>query len=77
MTAHNHVTTTDHDRLFDALIGDQYDWDLAAGQTPQQEADSIIDAAAAARITVSDDAREALVGVVTEKREAIDGEVSR
>jgi len=79
MTDHNHITATAHDKLFDALIGDDYDWDdwdATAGQTPRQEADALAEAAACAGITMSAEAHEALVGLVADERDAIDSEVA-
>ena len=62
MTAdHNHITTTDHDKLHDALLGPYFDWDVGINTTPRREADEVIEAAAGAGITVSDDARDALI----------------
>ena len=57
----NHFTTTDHDILWDALIGDHTDWD--DDLTGRQEAEAISEYCAGAGITQSDDSFEALVAL--------------
>ncbi|KKM84403.1 hypothetical protein LCGC14_1299640 [marine sediment metagenome] len=45
MIDHNHITTTDHYKLFVALIGEYYDWDACERQNEGLEADDIIESA--------------------------------
>ncbi len=68
MIDHNHITTTDHYKLFVALIGEYYDWDACERQNEGLEADDIIESAAHAGITIGDEVRGALVKLLIAHR---------
>lgn len=63
----NHITTTDSQKLWDALCGDDYE--LRTDLTPRQEAEALNEGAAGAGITQSDESFEALVEAVEGWRE--------